>query len=557
MHRIMVDGMPWETSVLIKALYFVEALGSSTWGRFGTIYYNLHHLTSFQIGWLEGLMTMVPIVFLPFWGMISDTMASRKVVYATTKAISTVLLLLLSTPFIYQSYIRIVCISLCTKIFVSEGLLDSYTLELLGQKNKRLYGKYRLYASLSWGMGAIVMGYSTDHYGFEPNFILYGLLGFLCLGLIVWKIPGQKAPFGTNAHHRYDQDHPSTDDEDPRGHSLITSHDRTTQQEQQHDQQPEYHRVASEVGLAPDGQDRNVIQQDQPLEQEYHHDQPHQQQEQQGNTIWDLFLLSCRPRVTLFLLEVIVMGAGMATVERLLFLYMVNDLQSSTFLCGLSVGVNVIFEIPIFWYATDIVGYLGLDGMQLLSMICFAVRVFGYTLLTPSTKYWILPLEIFHGITFACFWVVATDVTKSLIIIMPYWSTTIPCVVQTLYAAIGVGFGSVFGGWAMQQWGSRTMYHCMATLIACMLIFHSIGSLMVRVLKGSNQSFLPDYTTMMDSTGRVLEGLDSRHDGHTEEVSASHETPNGTSNEFAGTRLCQEEEFAALLSVEQQQEQRL
>ena len=52
----LVDGMPLGTSVLLKSLYFLEALGSSAWGRFSTVYYNTHGLDPSQIGLIEGLM---------------------------------------------------------------------------------------------------------------------------------------------------------------------------------------------------------------------------------------------------------------------------------------------------------------------------------------------------------------------------------------------------------------------------------------------------------------------------------------------------------------------
>jgi len=45
----LVDGMPLGTSILLKSLYFLEALGSSTWGRFSTIYYNTHQLDPSQM----------------------------------------------------------------------------------------------------------------------------------------------------------------------------------------------------------------------------------------------------------------------------------------------------------------------------------------------------------------------------------------------------------------------------------------------------------------------------------------------------------------------------
>jgi hypothetical protein len=105
--------------------------------------------------------------------------------------------------------------------------------------------------------------------------------------------------------------------------------------------------------------------------------------------------------------------------------------------------------------------------------------------------------------------------------------------VQTLYAAIGAGFGSVFGGWAMHAWGSRPMYHCMAGLIGTVLVFHGIGSIAVRCGEGS-KSFLPDYTT----THNEQEEDDSTASGANDQVE-------------------QEDAFAALLVVEQEQEQRL
>ena len=379
---------------------------------------------------------------------------------------------------------------------MADGVLDSYTLELLGTANKRLYGRYRLYASLSWGLGAIFMGYVVDYYGsFQPNFILYGLLGFLCLGLVVAKIPNSS---------------PNQEDLDP----MSSSHN-------EEEEQPivEQDRDTPSIEPNPETVTSDIASPREPV-------------------LMDLVYLALRPRVTVFLLEVIAMGAGMATVERLLFLYMVNDLQSSTLLCGLSVGVNVIFELPIFWYASWMVGKLGLDGMQLLSMTCFVVRVYGYTLLTPDTKWWILPLEILHGVTFACFWVVCTDVSKTLINeTHQKWNTTIPVMVQTLYAAIGTGLGSVFGGWAMQAWGSRPMYHCMAGLIGTVLVFHLIGSIVVRCCGEGSKSFLPDYTT-------------THRDQEEAEEDAS--TALGASDHAE-----QEDAFAALLVVEQEQERRL
>ena len=454
----LYDGLPLRESLLIKSLYFLDALGSSAWGRFSAIYYNNHGLNTQKIGIIEGLRTFTPTISSVFWGFISDRFRCRKLVWIWTKSGGTFILLLLAVPYVTKSFSRILAVSVGAQLFVSNGaILDSYTLELLGTKNKLLYGRYRLYASLSWGLGSIMMGWVTDNYGFDWNFIMFGGLSLLMIVLVTYCIPD------TNN----DEHDSQTNTSERARNSEETSTDAEILDE--------------EVDTRADGDDANGSADDSadvaPL-----------------GKISELLLLILRPRVLFFFVEVIIMGAAMATVERLLFLYLVNDLYASTLLCGLSVGVNVLFELPIFWYASSILKYLGSDGMFLLSMSCFVIRVYGYTLLTPSTKWWILALESMHGVTFATFWIVTTDVSKVLIDESKgaFWSTTIPSVVQMLYNAVGATIGSVFGGIAMHRFGSREMYRFTAGSVFCMLLFHLLGSMIVRICYRSFESLLPD-----------------------------------------------------------------
>jgi predicted MFS family arabinose efflux permease len=346
-----------------------------------------------------------------FWGIVSDSLHSRKRVWLGTKTISTCILLTLALPIVYSSFVRILIVSVLAQLFVSDGILDAYTLDLLGAENKIFYGRYRLYASLSWGLGSIVMGLVTDRYGFEPNFVMFGLLGGLMIFLVAMGIPD------------------------------------TTQSQ--------------------DGSNVNT------------------------GRLMELVIIFLRPRTLFFLTEVIVMGAAMATVERLLFLYLVNDLEASTLLCGLSVGVNVLFELPIFWYASKLMALFGHDGLFMMSMVCFVIRVYGYTLLTPSTKWNVLLLEIMHGITFACFWITSTDISKILVHHTrdAFWSTAIPSSVNMLYSAVGCSLGSIVGGWAMNQYGSREMYKYTAGIVCGTLVLHISASVISRFIHGT--SFLP------------------------------------------------------------------
>lgn len=127
-HRI-VDGLTWDRSLLVKSLYFLDALGSSTWGRFSAIYYNLHGLNSQQIGMIEGLCTSIPMVSMVLWGIVSDHYHCRKQVWIGTKTVSTCILLLLALPYVFESFRRILgknmSLSLLEQMIQGESLLQA------------------------------------------------------------------------------------------------------------------------------------------------------------------------------------------------------------------------------------------------------------------------------------------------------------------------------------------------------------------------------------------------------------------------------------------------
>jgi hypothetical protein len=118
-----------------------------------------------------------------------------------------------------------------------------------------------------------------------------------------------------------------------------------------------------------------------------------------------------------FLFEMLCMGAGVALVERLLFVYVEapvsgGGLAGSTTLCGLSVGVTVLFELPIFTFTDTLLRVPGRNGLFLLAMAAYAARTYGYTVLTHDSRFWLLALELLHGVTFASLWISAVDFVK-------------------------------------------------------------------------------------------------------------------------------------------------
>ena len=90
-----------------------------------------------------------------------------------------------------DSYLRILLISSGIALFQTTSVLDAHTMDFLGEEHKSMYGSIRLWTAVSWGAGCICMGFITDNYGFEYNFILFGAMCVTTLFLVGFGLPSR------------------------------------------------------------------------------------------------------------------------------------------------------------------------------------------------------------------------------------------------------------------------------------------------------------------------------------------------------------------------------
>lgn len=181
----------------------------------------------------------------------------------------------------------------------------------------------------------------------------------------------------------------------------------------------------------------------------------------------------CRGPVFLWLLEVAVIGAGMSLVDSFLFVFLQNELGASTALCGYTVGITVLFELPVFHYSQFLLRHLGHDFLFVSAMVAYVFRVLGYTLLTPSSVHWVLLLEILHGITFACMWIASVDFSGS--IAPEEWSTTVQSILSMTMSSFGGGIGPMVGGYVMERWGPVFMYRGAGWIVGGVCVVHLVA----------------------------------------------------------------------------------
>lgn len=408
------DHPTWRGLLFFKFLYFLNGLSASTWGRFGVIFYNdVCHLEPEQIGILQGLAPWVSFLCMPLWGVVADRWwHSRKRVYLVTKALNTLSLVSLAwVPRGQHPFGAVLACVMAMSIFRSSGILDAYVLDYLGDQNKTQYGSIRLYTAISWGLGAVLMGWLTDHWGddenFDINFILYGTMMTTMILLVALGLPlrskSEQARYESHLQVHHDDDNGTSNN--------------------------------------------------------HHH--PPLETLVQALVRWPVFF---------WWMQVIMIGTGMALVDSFLFVYLQNDLQASTQLCGLAVGITVLWELPIFHYSQTLLRTMGHDVLFATSMLAYIVRAFGYTWLTPSTVQWVLALEVLHGITFACMWIASIDFSAT--VAPPEWSTTVQTILSASFACFGSVVGSVLGGWVMQTYSAVVLYRGMGFILTAVLLLH-------------------------------------------------------------------------------------
>ncbi len=187
------------------------------------------------------------------------------------------------------------------------------------------------------------------------------------------------------------------------------------------------------------------------------------------------------PTASFFLL-VFVLEAGMSNVENLLFIYFYEDLGASYSLCGLTVVVTVIFEVPLFALAPQLLNRFGSKYLATIGALSFAVRGFGYSMVRSGWA--VLFLEPLHGIT------IAAMATASVSFVSERTPPQLEATSQSLLTALlclANVTGVALGGIVMQLFGSRVLYSGAGAIVLCA----TVAFLVIDTLFGRQDRELP------------------------------------------------------------------
>ena len=188
--------MPYESGMTAEnQRTYHLVIGSQYFLYFGVLgiflpFFNLYcyHLgfSGFRIGILSAVRTVAHVLFPLVWGALADRLNARRPIYILCCVCSALIwMLYLFTV----DFWPILAINIFYGIFFSRiiSFLEAFTMVVLG-KEKKSYGRIRVWGSISFIVVVLVLGKIIDLYSVEMIVVLI-LAGSLMLSVISTQVP--------------------------------------------------------------------------------------------------------------------------------------------------------------------------------------------------------------------------------------------------------------------------------------------------------------------------------------------------------------------------------
>lgn len=304
-------------------------------------------------------------------------------------------------------------------------VIDGMTLAFLRKHmgDSKDYGKERLYGAIWWGIANLVFGPLIDRFGFVVAYPCAMLSSMVSITAILYYAHGQAL----------------SEMPDDKGDDLEETIFDT-------DETP----LTSETSTNSEGEGED---------------------EKKDSSVSDWSLIRSVVSTSYgaaFILMYFMLASGLSVVENMVFLFF-EYLGGSNTICGITVALTVMFEVPIFQVAPKLLRKYGAGLLLLTANVAFVMRIVGYTVIPDGHILWVLLLEPLHGVTYACS---QTAVVEYVAERMPRGAEASGQGIVNFVRGIGSVIGLCLGGVIQDTLGPRVLYRLFAfTITIGMSIF--------------------------------------------------------------------------------------
>jgi len=218
-----------------------------------------------------------------------------------------------------------------------------------------------------------------------------------------------------------------------------------------------------------------------------------------GNNCWDCKIIReiwqlLQVRETfIFFLVIFFAGCSAGIIESFLYVY-TKSLGGSEMLMGFARAITCAAEIPVFHFSNSLLEKCGEYGTITIAVLVYSIRLGYYSYLHVLPIWALIPGEILHGFTFAALWAASTSFGFK--IAPMHLKTTVQGCISGIHHGIGLGFGSLIGGYIYQEYGPVVLFRGMSIVMAMVFVVMLIDrismpntlSLLYRKLHWSNNN---------------------------------------------------------------------
>lgn len=406
-----------------------------------TVFFQAKELTSKEVGIVYSMQPFLSLFAAPLWAYLADRHNKHKQIFLALIFMTCCFICLFI--FLPPKHAVLYGISFGVySIFMSPmfSFLDAQTLLRL-QGNKSLYGRQRLWGAVGWGLASFMSGVLIDEfksvYAIFFSFFLFMLLFVLLAAFSPWMPPKVTTP-------KVDDTTTINDDSDKALSATLTS-DAALEEPEKLSQ--------GLLGSADAKRTGNFA--------------------ETLRTHWAAFsprkalaFVAQNWRMFAFMVSLMVM-AWINVLGNFLFMFLRGNLEAPGLVLALAMGITVIMELPFFFYSKNMLHMIGIAGCTIVGHIALITRALSYSFLT--NPWWVLPIEITHGIAFSCIWTAGVT----------YFGQIAPkgreATFQGIFAGIwnvGGGIWSLVGGEIYYRYGPRMVFRfCVGAVTLSLLLY--------------------------------------------------------------------------------------
>lgn len=180
--------------ITIRAFYFIYYAAAASLIPFLTLYYQGLGLTGREIGILTGIAPLMTLVGASAWSVLSDLTNKHHALFLIAICGTWGSVFLLSR---FDTFSWLIPAVIAYAFFVAPlmPLLDNTLMALL--KDKKAYGRYRVWGAYGWGIAAALTGWLLQRTGLDWIFYTYLAL-LLVLLVFAFRLPIQQTGIQSN-----------------------------------------------------------------------------------------------------------------------------------------------------------------------------------------------------------------------------------------------------------------------------------------------------------------------------------------------------------------------